>query len=323
MRNKSSRYMYLLLAALILAAAWSALDFFGLTESGRRAVIAVLVEDSESDRWTQLRLGLAQAEKEYDIQIRCMQTGTYQNVQDQLEVARNEAKYGTDAILLVPVGSTGTQEVLSELAFSRMVILGETDAIKDSSEGSQIAVVQPDHAAMADALADMALREGKRPQSIGILAGNQDQEGTQIRLQTVRERMEKERIVLQWTLPRSPETADALSEAAAGALPDMILALDDEALRAAADWKQETGAGTALYGIGSSATLAWLMDRGIVGGVIVPDEYGLGYRSAAMLAERLESRTSSLQDMTIGFTEVTTSNMYDDNIARLLFPEIE
>jgi hypothetical protein len=79
---------------LILLAVWSATEFFELTQSDHRPVIAVLVEDSESGRWTQLRLGLEQAQQDYNVRIRFVQTGRYESVEDQLVQAGAAAKEG-------------------------------------------------------------------------------------------------------------------------------------------------------------------------------------------------------------------------------------
>lgn len=321
MENRDNIYLIPLAVILILLAVWSATEFFELTQSDHRPVIAVLVEDSESGRWTQLRLGLEQAQQDYNLRIRFVQTGRYESVEDQLVQAGAAAKEGADGIFLIPVGSEGTQEGLSDLTFSRMVVLGETDAVKDTSEGNRIAVACPDNRAMGADLVRMALREeGKTPRTAGILSGNQDQAGLRDRLEGARDFLEAQGVSVIWDRPRSGSLADELNGLEE---PDMILALEDEALLAAADWKQAAGAGTGLYGIGCSNTLAWLLDRGIIGGVIVPDEFGMGYRSAAMIADRLEIRSVPLQDITLSYTEVTPANMYEESIERLLFPEIE
>ena len=108
------------------------------------------------------------------------------------------------------------------------------------------------------------------------------------------------------------------------ATPDILAALDSDAMEMALDWLTEGGQtpDCSLYGEGRSERAVYYLDRGHIQGMIVPDEYAMGYESAQLIQKQLEHTESSTTQIETGFISVTKEKMYDKEAEKILFPVV-
>ena len=105
---------------------------------------------------------------------------------------------------------------------------------------------------------------------------------------------------------------------------DLIAVLDDSLLVRAAALMEEKGLKKGkLYGIGCSPSAVSGLDRGTISGMIIPNEFTMGYQSAAQLAQRMANDLPALRDMEVGYACVKTENVHDPDVEKLLFPLVQ
>ena len=84
---------------------------------------------------------------------------------------------------------------------------------------------------------------------------------------------------------------------------DLVIALDDNSLTMAGEYAAANNLhGALVYGIGNSTEAVYYLDTGIVGCLVVPDEFNVGYQS---LKEAAESLTHYLHKICLLYTSIS------------------
>jgi ribose transport system substrate-binding protein len=78
-----------------------------------------------------------------------------------------------------------------------------------------------------------------------------------------------------------------------------------------------------LYGIGCSPTAVSCLDRGTISGMVIPNEFTMGYQSMAQLSQRMSRDLPSLGDIQVGYACVKTEHVHDPDMEKLLFPLVQ
>ena len=103
-------------------------------------------------------------------------------------------------------------------------------------------------------------------------------------------------------------------------LGDQFEETQEETQEEAQEETQEQGAGTKIYGIGSSMKAIALQDYGKTQGLVVLDGYEIGYKSVEEIAKKIKNR---LYKMESHETEVKImdqdTKLLDDEIERFLY----
>ena len=103
-------------------------------------------------------------------------------------------------------------------------------------------------------------------------------------------------------------------------LGDQFEETQEETQEEAQEETQEQGAGTKIYGIGSSMKAIALQDYGKTQGLVVLDGYEIGYKSVEEIAKKIKNR---LYKMESHETEVKImdqdTKLLDDEIDRFLY----
>ena len=82
-------------------------------------------------------------------------------------------------------------------------------------------------------------------------------------------------------------------------------------------------AGGRLFGIGCSPSNISYLDRGVISGMIIPNEFTMGYQSLAQLSRCLSNDIPVMKDIEIGFSGVLTEEVHDPENEKLLFPVVQ
>ena len=105
---------------------------------------------------------------------------------------------------------------------------------------------------------------------------------------------------------------------------DIVVSLDNDRTEQAVDYLQaqeQTEFG--LYGIGCSEKNVYYLDKGVIGALVVPNEFNIGYLSAAAIAGQLREPLSSAKTEKVGFLTITKDNLYDEENQKILFPIVQ
>ena len=199
------------------------------------------------------------------------------------------------------------------------IVFVETDGIRDSSAGS--AAVVPSGRKMGEALGEMLLKKSGPAPYVSVLIRNLLRYSEKEMLQGLTETVEgaggsillieTDREYMMTALTRSKEA-------------DAIAVLEDPLLMRAAELSvSEELPGGRLFGIGCSPSNISYLDRGVISGMIIPNEFTMGYQSLAQLSRCLSNDIPVMKDIEIGFSGVLTEEVHDPENEKLLFPVVQ
>ena len=298
----------------ITIALWSAYNLLQTGEKRTQPKVSVLVEDSSSERWTSFRLGLDQAAAEYGADVTYITSTGFSSAEEQKGLISQEAAAGTNAMILSLYDSEATESVPDTMK----IVFVETDGIRDIVEGT--AAVIPSGRKMGKALGEMITESGKPGPSVAILAGNLRRYSEKEMLEGLTETIESAGGSTTVFQTSDEDLASVMFQAEKS---DLIAVLEDPLLVQAAGIavSENLGSGV-LYGIGCSPSNISYLERGVISGMVVPNEFSMGYQSLAQLSRYISNDLPVMKDIEIGFTCVRTGEVHDPENEKLLFPEI-
>ena len=305
----------IIILLLITVALWAAYNLLHTGEEKTMPRVSVIVEDSSNERWTAFRLGIDQAAREYGVDVAFIASPEFESAQDQKNLISQEAAGGADALILSLYDSE-----MTDIGTNTMkIVFVETDGIRDSSAGS--AAVVPSGRKMGEALGEMLLKKSGPAPYVTVLIGNLLRYSEKEMLQGLTETVEgaggsillieTDREYMMTALTRSKEA-------------DAIAVLEDPLLMRAAELSvSEELPGGRLFGIGCSPSNISYLDRGVISGMIIPNEFTMGYQSLAQLSRCLSNDIPVMKDIEIGFSGVLTEEVHDPENEKLLFPVVQ
>ena len=305
----------IIMLLLITDAVWAAYNLLHTGEEKTMPRVSVIVEDSSNERWTAFRLGIDQAAREYGVDVAFIASPEFESAQDQKNLISQEAAGGADALILSLYDSE-----MTDIGTNTMkIVFVETDGIRDSSAGS--AAVVPSGRKMGEALGEMLLKKSGPAPYVSVFIGNLLRYSEKEMLQGLTETVEgaggsillieTDREYMMTALTRSKEA-------------DAIAVLEDPLLMRAAELSvSEELPGGRLFGIGCSPSNISYLDRGVISGMIIPNEFTMGYQSLAQLSRCLSNDIPVMKDIEIGFSGVLTEEVHDPENEKLLFPVVQ
>lgn len=289
--KKNRLYFGMLILMLVAVIIWA---FYNMLNVGKQETsyrVSVVVENSNSDRWTSLRQGLEQAARDYNISLSFVSTGSFSTAMEEMDVVKKQVTNGANGIILQMNTDHAGQE-LEDLSGQTAVLLLETDV---DPEGVY-ALVAPDNEEMGAALAQAVQSDfgddlaGKR---VGILACSQSQRSMQQRYTGVSQGLRESGAVVEWSLEGKAESIkDAFYTLEQDKPVDILIALGNDETEMMVDffagdelgWRLDR---CSLYGVGSSEKNVYYLDKGWIQTLVVPNEFNMGYQSMEAIAKQL------------------------------------
>ncbi|MCD7745194.1 MAG: substrate-binding domain-containing protein [Lachnospiraceae bacterium] len=323
--NKNSLYMGLMISAILAVILYTS---YGILNGNRELPyysVSVIVEDSSNDRWNAFKEGLEQGASEHRIYLNIVSVTELSDVEEENAILQREVENGAQGVIIEMYDSEDTEGTLLEL-------LGDTAAVlvgngMESPQDAAFTVVSTDACEVGAAIANAASADYSGTDAsgtIGILAGNQKKRSMQQRLQGFTDAIAESGLRVIWSLSEE-EAADegVFAEQMEQEEPDILIALENDALECAIDYLIENpDIHCGLYGEGRSEKTVYYLDKGLVSGMVVADEYSMGYQSVVQIAAQLEDHDDTVQTVTVEFLTVTPDQMYSEDTERILFPVI-
>ena len=312
--KKNRLYFGMLILMLVAVIIWA---FYNMLNVGKQETsyrVSVVVENSNSDRWTSLRQGLEQAARDYNISLSFVSTGSFSTAMEEMDVVKKQVTNGANGIILQMNTDRAGQE-LEDLSGQTAVLLLETDV---DPEGVY-ALVAPDNEEMGAALAQAVQSDfgddlaGKR---VGILACSQSQRSMQQRYTGVSQGLRESGAVVEWSLEGKAESIkDAFYTLEQDKPVDILIALGNDETEMMVDffagdelgWRLDR---CSLYGVGSSEKNVYYLDKGWIQTLVVPNEFNMGYQSMEAIAK-------------LNYLVVDREHLYDADIQKVLFPIVQ
>ncbi len=279
--------------------------------------IAVIIEDVRSDNYSNFRKGMDQAAFEFNADVQLITLYEKLDVQEQMELMEREQQDGVDALIVVPV----EEEQVSKKQMTIPVILFRAGVADASGAGNVIV----DHEKMGKLLVEKILEEQPAEAPVYVLTDSTGQSDMDrlflkgVDAALAEEGSRVQRIVKNeedrfWMMLEKigmeeleevvilAENQEILTEAAG------VLAGSEEAARAV----------SGLYGRGTTIPILNYLDRGLITGICVTDEFSLGYYSVREAVRALEGAGSVPTVMESYYIE--KKDLRDPAFEKMLFP---
>lgn len=278
--------------------------------------IAVIIEDVRSDNYSNFRKGMDLAAAELNADVRLITLYEKLDVKEQMDLMDREQQDGTDALIVVPV----EEEQVSARQMTIPVILMRAGVAEAAGAGNVIV----DHEKMGELLAREILEEQPADVPVYVLtdpAGQSDMDrlflkGSDAVFQ------EAGRSVQRIVRGEEERFFTMLEQPGAEAQKVVILAENQDILTEAAGVvagsEAVADAVGGLYGRGTTMAILNYLDRGVITGICVTDEFSVGYYSVREAVRALEGAGSVPTVMESYY--IDKKDLRDPAFEKMLFP---
>ncbi len=278
--------------------------------------IAVIIEDVRSDNYSNFRKGMDLAAAELNADVQLITLYEKLDVKEQMDLMDREQQDGTDALIVVPV----EEEQVSAKQMTIPVILMRAGVAEAAGAGNVIV----DHEKMGELLAREILEEQPADVPVYVLtdpAGQSDMDrlflkGSDAVFQ------EAGRSVQRIVRGGEERFFTMLEQPGAEAQKVVILAENQDILTEAAGVMAGSEAVAdavgGLYGRGTTMAILNYLDRGVITGICVTDEFSVGYYSVREAVRALEGAGSVPTVMESYYIE--KKDLRDPAFEKMLFP---
>lgn len=280
--------------------------------------MAVIIEDGRDDNYSNFRRGMDQAAVEFNADVHFITLYEKLDADQQMELIEREQQDGNEALIVVPVDEMKLSGALTQKQIMIPMVVLESEITGEEVIGT----ITTDYKKMGQYLARQML--GRVSEDCVILifseTGNRsiasrnfsdgitqelDNGGYQYEMVMQREggfrevmkSLEGKKSVI---LAESPEI---LTEAAGAMADDPALA--------------ESVQG--LYGRGSTLAILNYLDRGLITGICVTDEFSVGYFSVYMAVQKLEGLEIQTP-MVMDYYYIENKDLREPVYEKMLFP---
>lgn len=326
MKRTGKNNLIYLTAVIIVIVAFIAFATYGMLDGSRDEEwypVSVIVENSSSDRFISFREGLERGAADYHIRLNMVSTGIFSDIEEEYQIIHREIDNGAKGVIVEMCDSRNyTEGSATEIGSDRMILIG-TDV---EAEGMYAAIL-PQSYEMGTAVAESVIADyGDKLEDIhiGILAGNQKQIAGQQCLKGFMDKIESTGASVSWNLADEDNVNNTFEWCLQKKKVDIVVSLDNDGTEQAVDYLQaQEHTKYHLYGIGCSEKNVYFLDKGEIRALIVPNEFNIGYLSAAAIAGQLREPLSSAKTERVGFLTITKDNLYDEENQKILFPIVQ
>ena len=285
--------------------------------------ISVVFSDSSADRWAAFKAGLRQGAEDAGVDIRIVRTGRFTSLREEEMLIENELASGADGIILQPYEDEKLWGMVTSVNAKVPVILTDGKEKYDIGSRQRLSFVGMDNSAAGAYLGGRILEETGAAPVVGVITGDSTLAGAAERVSALEEAIEAGGGTIAWVAGRSEMESDK-GVPRDSAKVNVIAALDNDGLEFAADYAGARGdRAPAVYGIGNSSKVIYSLDNGIISGILVPDEFTMGYQSVSKMADCLSSGRRGLTGAVIEPVWVTRQTIFSEENETLLFPSVQ
>ena len=279
--------------------------------------VSVILENAGDSQWSALKYGLKMAAEEEGIELAVVDVEEGLDAEAQKKVFEREIEDGADALIVQPVLDKNDQEVLKKIEKRVPVMLVGYEAEKGETR-YDLPVIKEDNYEMGQALAEEMLKdfEGNiEEKKIGLLLASTDSNMLSSRECGFKDALEDKNanileLSLDSLLDREENTESKV---------DIVIALDDSNLTAIGEYLASSQPhGELLYGIGQSTEAIYYLDKGIAEGVVVPDEFNVGYQSLSEVARKLDHYFENMKKQTVSYSVIRKETLFSKENQELL-----
>ena len=287
--------------------AW-ALYFVRPAEKAVKQKVSVILCNSTDSRWVSFTAGLKEAASSADVDLNIVATEGLTTA-ESAAMAEKEISSGAAGLIVELCEDLSEEEIL---ALYRNVMIEVVDSGEYRSVDSRmLGSIGIDEAEAGTRLCSF-IDHGSR---VGIICGHQQKKSIMAREDALQEACRAAGNEVVWTMQDGD--LDYFQESAHA---DVIVALSNEALEKAVDYKLSDQDDALLVGYGCSRKNTYYLDQGLIETLLVPDEFLMGYQALLDLTERMSDPGANPVSRQVGLFAVDQENMYTADMETLLFP---
>ncbi|MCM1126312.1 MAG: substrate-binding domain-containing protein [Lachnospiraceae bacterium] len=252
--------------------------------------IAVIIEDVGDDNYSNFRKGMDQAAIEYNADVHFITLYEKLDEMQQMELISREEQDGVDALIVAPVDEERFGGALLEKQTAVPVVLLSTGIAQEKMAGKVIV----DYWKMGEMLSEkMAEKIPENCPVVLLTESGSEEPMSDDFLEGAKEVLKESGHVLQTAEPDEEEGYQKLFEESFENRP-ALLAANPEILAEMAgilagnpEYAEQI---VGLYGRGNTQEIWNDLDRELIAGICVTDEFGRGYFSVYMAVQALEGK---------------------------------
>lgn len=276
--------------------------------------IYALLQNSDSSEKNSFISGMHSAAEEKDVELIIIDSGGIATPEEQKNIILREAQSVADAFIVEPLPGEESGKNMSEIIEVSPTIFVETDIY--DNPGAM--VIQSDNKALGEALANEIIRHYKNRGNMNIstVCSNRNVLNVIERFDAFSESLKAEGL----TCGDMIEAGSTESELAISAIDDadIVVAFDNSSLVAIGNYFTDID-GPELIGIGNSTEAIYLLDKGTIECMIVPDEYRLGYNSVLSAVSKIKRSTKKDVLTDVGYFVINKENLYSPESEKVLY----
>lgn len=318
--------------AIIIGIIVCAIDVINVDRPSQKYQISVIVDDSNSARWDSFQTGLRQAARENGIRLNYVTTDFEGDSEKEKNLIEQEIENGADAVIVQLCPGSGASKILSDISTDVYIELIDNNVSSDEIGSSKVSFTGADSIEVGSELAQRIEAEfaDLKDVRIGILAGNLKLVSVQERINSFKEISQAAGAQIVFSVEATELSEREISELVKSNKADILVALDNDVTQTAANYIKMVDNYNSypsndlkdikLYGIGCSPDNLNNLDQGIIRGMVVINEYEMGYMAINNLVDALKDNQRGISDYTVGYAYVTGETMYDEGNQQILFP---
>lgn len=254
--------------------------------------LSVIIEDTSDENYVNFRKGMDRAAIELNADVSFITLYEENNQQQQLEMMAREQQDGAKAMIVIPVDGENLEEAISQMRPAVPLVLVNSDISSEKAAAS----VTVDYFEMGEKLAKQVVKRHGSHASIYLFGGMQENTVTRQFEEGIRSvllgagsqivRIEKQD---GDTFKRAMEEHGNLKNENM-----VVIALNQTSLAETASLLSEDSQYEArvagLYGRGTTIPILNYLDRGVISGICVTDDFSAGYLSVKRAVEAVTRR---------------------------------
>lgn len=293
MRTRKEQILWMIYACvLVLLFLLSSTDFIIKEREIEVYPISVIIEDSKDDYYVNFKKGMDQAAVELNADVSFITLYESGSVSQQKDMIVREQQDGAKALVVVPVEEKAVLDMLAENRLSGPLVLYKTSLSGDKVS----ATVSTDYYAMGRTLAGQVIREQPKELPVYLFGReNQDEAGVQVQDGLISVLEEAGYRTVLYRRQGDDFFRKTIEELVyPGSQKVVVVALDPESLTETAAILSDSSVYASyvggLYGRGATIPILNYLDRGLINGICVTDEFGAGYLTVKKAVEAITGR---------------------------------
>ena len=322
MKEKNRRKYPILLAAAVLVPVTVYGYITETVQKNEKKLYSVVLYQDEENEWAMLEAGAEQAKDDARIMINYVHLDANNTTEDEVLAIQREAELGTSGVLVACSEKEKMKEELKKSNISVPIVFIESGA------DEEYPVIRADDYQMGKTLGKKVLSEMLPEDGPVIILGERmDRDSMQSRYRGVTDALKasgEEIEIIDKTGKKTEEIMDVVEEVLQN--NGKAVTLDKYSTeRISALWKeyqsysQRKKTRLQIYGIGNTTTTVNDLDNENLAALVYQNEFSMGYQGIMVLTEKREADWMN-ENIHISYNIVTKETLYDEEHARLLFP---